>query len=102
MGRWPTSEASLVVELLLDRLHLYLAYEFEVWIIRARDLSRITAGEMGFMKRTVDYRHTSCDHKKNEQILKQLNTECKLTYLKLQGQNWKNHINRMNRKRNPR
>jgi hypothetical protein len=47
---------------------------------------------------------TSCtkgDHKRNEKVMEELKTEPVLEYTGKQRQNWRDHINRMDRRRIP-
>jgi len=48
-----------------------LLYGSETWTIKARDVRRITAAEMKYMRRTARYPWT--DYKTNAQIAKDLN-----------------------------
>jgi hypothetical protein len=48
-----------------------LLYSGENWTIKARDVTRVTAAEMKYMRRTA--RYTWTDHKTNTDIAKELN-----------------------------
>ncbi|KAJ4428526.1 hypothetical protein ANN_24570 [Periplaneta americana] len=56
-----------------------LCYGSETWTIRTKAESRLTAGEMRFMRRTAGY--TKWDRKKNEDILQELNVSSILDYI---------------------
>jgi hypothetical protein len=47
-----------------------LLYGSETWTIKARDVRRISAAEMKYMRRTAG--HTWTDYKTNKQIVKEL------------------------------
>jgi hypothetical protein len=47
-----------------------LLYVGETWTFKARDVRRITAAEMKYMRRTAGYTRT--DYKRNTQIAKEL------------------------------
>lgn len=57
-----------------------LSYGSEAWTLRQSDRSRITASEMRFMRRTAG--HSKMEHIKNEDILRELNMEPVLHYVK--------------------
>jgi len=48
-----------------------MLYGSENWIIKPRDISRITAAEMKYMRKTVGY--TWIDNKTNTEIARELN-----------------------------
>jgi hypothetical protein len=49
-----------------------LYYGSEIWTLTEQDKSRLKASEMKFLRRTAGY--TLLDHKKNEDVLQELNT----------------------------
>ena len=76
-----------------------LCYGSEAWTLRKRDESRLTACEMRFMRRTAGY--TKWDHKKNEDVLQELNISPVLDHIYRYQQNWKEHVSRMGSSRFP-
>jgi ABC-type ATPase involved in cell division len=70
------------------------------WTIKARDVIRITAAEMKYMRRTAGYIWT--DYKTNTQIAEELNITQILDKLLEYKRNWIQHVNRMPRNRLPR
>jgi hypothetical protein len=87
------------------RIHIYktlarpvLSYGSEAWTIRT-DEKRLIPAEMCFLRRTAEY--TCWDHKRNEDILTEIQisqiTEFKYQYRK----NWKEHVDRMSSDRIP-
>ena len=77
-----------------------LLYGSEIWTIKARDATRITAAEMKYMRRTAGYTWT--DHKTNTQTAKELKITPILDKLQEYKRNWIHHVNRMPRNRLPR
>jgi ABC-type ATPase involved in cell division len=65
--------------------------------IKARDVTRITAAEMKYMRRTAGYTWT--DHKTNTEIAKELNITPVLDKIQDYKRNWVQHVNRMPRNR---
>jgi hypothetical protein len=88
------------------RINLYntlappvLFYGSETWTIKTRDVSRITAAEMKYM-RTAGY--TWKDYKTNTQITKELKITQIVDKLLEYNRNWIQYVNRMPRNRLPR
>jgi len=77
-----------------------LLYASETWTIKARDVRRITAAEMKYMRRTAGYIWT--DYKTNGQIAKELKITPILDTLLEYKRNWIQHVNRMPRNSLPR
>ena len=65
--------------------------------MRNRDKSRIIASEMRFMRHRVGY--TKWDHKRNENILRELHIEPVFDYIHQYQNNWIQHVYRMPRTR---
>jgi len=76
-----------------------LLYGSETWTIKARDVRKITAAEMKYMRRTAGY--TLADYKTNTQIAKGLKITPNLDKLMEYKRNWIQHVNRMPRNRLP-
>jgi len=74
-------------------------YGSETWTIKAKDVRRITAAEMKYMRRTAGYTWT--DYKTNTQIAKELKIAPILDKLLEYKRNWIQHVNRMPRNRLP-
>jgi hypothetical protein len=72
----------------------------ENWTVKTRDVRRITAAEMKYMRITAGYTWT--DHKTNTQIAKELKITPILDKLLEYKRNWIQHVNRMPRNRLPR
>ena len=88
------------------RIHLYktlarpvLCYGSEAWTLRTIDEHRITAGEMKFMRFTAGY--SKWDHKRNEDVLKELRIQSVLQFIHSYQKNWHQHAQRMPRLRIP-
>jgi hypothetical protein len=77
-----------------------LLYGNETWTIKARDVRRITAAEMKYMRRTAGFTWT--DYKTNTQIAKELKITPILDKLLEYERNWLQHVYRMPRNRLPR
>ena len=77
-----------------------LLYGSETWTVKARDVRRITAAEMKYMRITAGYTWT--DYKTNTQITKELKIASILDKLLEYKINWIQHVNRMPRNRLPR
>jgi hypothetical protein len=71
----------------------------EAWMISKREESRITAAEMKFLRQTAGYTHM--DHRRNTDIMKELNTEQIMNFIPTYRANWKCHILRMPHSRIP-
>jgi hypothetical protein len=70
-----------------------LSYGSEAWTIRRTDERRLMSAEMCFLRRTAGY--TRWDHKRNEDILTELQIS-RITELIYQyRENWKEHVDRM-------
>jgi len=63
------------------------------WTITARDVRRITAAEMKYMRKTAGYNWT--DYKTNTEIAKILNITPVLDIIWDYRRNWIQHVNRM-------
>jgi ABC-type ATPase involved in cell division len=70
-----------------------LIYGREIWTL-TQDKSRLKASEIKFLRRTAGY--TLLDHKKNENILQELNTTPVLENITKYRHNWAKHVHRMN------
>jgi hypothetical protein len=69
-------------------------YGSETWTIKARDVRRITAAEMKYMKSTAGYIWT--DYKTNTLIAKDLKiTPILDKLLEYKRKNWKQHVDRI-------
>jgi hypothetical protein len=82
------------------RLNIYrplarpvLIYGSEAWTIRKTDEKRLQAAGMKFTRKTAGL--TLWDHKRNEQILKNLIIEPIFKFIQKYRANWKEHIERM-------
>ena len=67
--------------------------------MRINNINRITASEMKFMRATVGY--TRWDHKRNEDVLRELQLESVVHFINNYQLNWKNHVHRMSVNRIP-
>jgi hypothetical protein len=88
------------------RLNIYrtlarpvLVYGSEAWTIRKADEKILQAAEMKFMRKTAGL--TLWDHKRNEEILKNLKVEPISKFIQNYRANWKEHIDRMDSSRIP-
>jgi hypothetical protein len=88
------------------RLNIYrtlarpeLIYGGEAWTIKKTDERKLQAAEMKFMRKTAG--RTLWDHKRNEEILKNLKVEPISKFIQNYRANWKEHIERMNSSRIP-
>jgi len=77
-----------------------LLHGSEAWTITAKDVRRITAAEMKFMRKRAGYTWT--DYKTDTQITKELKLTPILDKLLEYKRNWIQHVNRMPRNRVPR
>jgi hypothetical protein len=77
-----------------------LLYGGETWTLREQDKSRTTAVEMKFMRKTA--KHTRQDHKINQEIMKELETNPVLEKINNHKEKWIQHAHRMERSRLPR
>jgi hypothetical protein len=76
-----------------------LIYGSKIWTLTQEDKSQLKASEMKFLRRTVGY--TLLDHKKNEDILQELNTTPVLEKITKYRHNWVKYVHRMNNSRFP-
>ncbi|KAJ4450125.1 hypothetical protein ANN_01532 [Periplaneta americana] len=76
-----------------------LSYGSEAWTVKNKDVSRITASQMRFMRATAGY--TRWDHKKNEDLMQELQIEPIMQFISKYQLQWKGHLERMNRCRIP-
>ncbi|KAJ4434022.1 hypothetical protein ANN_16341 [Periplaneta americana] len=74
-----------------------LCYGSEAWTLRKKDESRITANEMKFIRYTAGY--TKWDHKRNEDVMEELQLEPVINHVKHYQNNWIFHLHRMHRDR---
>jgi hypothetical protein len=77
-----------------------LFYGNETWTIKVRDVRRLTAAEMKYMRGTAGYTWT--DYKTNTQIAKELKITPIMDKLLEYKRNWIQHVNRMPCNRLPR
>jgi hypothetical protein len=78
---------------------LLLTYGSEAWTLRKADEKRLQAAKMTFMRKTADF--TLLDHKRNEEILRNLKVEPVSKFIQNYHANWKDHTERMNSNRIP-
>jgi hypothetical protein len=76
-----------------------LSYGSEAWIIRRTDERRLISAEKRFMRRTAG--HTRWDHKRNEDILTELQISQITEFIYQYRKNWKEHVDRMSSDRIP-
>jgi hypothetical protein len=74
-----------------------LIYGSEAWTIRKGNKRRLQAAEIKFTKKTVGF--TIWDHKRNEEILKNLKVKSVSKFIQNYRVNWKNHTERMDSNR---
>ncbi|KAJ4431469.1 hypothetical protein ANN_20067 [Periplaneta americana] len=72
-----------------------LSYGSEAWTVKNKDVSRITASVMWFMRATAGY--TRWDHKKNEDLMQELQIEPIMQFISKYQLQWEGHLERMNR-----
>jgi hypothetical protein len=75
-----------------------LSYGSEAWTIKKADEKQLQASKMNIM-RTAGY--TLFDHKRSEDILKELEIEPVITHVQNYRTYWRNHVRRMERVRIP-
>jgi hypothetical protein len=75
-----------------------ITYGSEAWTIRRSVRTRITANEIKFLRRTAGY--TKLD-KRNTEILRELKINSVLEHIDQCRNNWKQHVQRMDRSRIP-
>ena len=66
--------------------------ELALGTIRVNDINRITASEIKLMRATAGY--TRWDHKRNEDVLRELQLESVVHFINNYQLNWKNHVHR--------
>lgn len=76
-----------------------LLYGSEIWVLKQRDISRLRAAEMKYLRRTAGY--TLLDHKRNEDILQELNMQPLEEKITEYRNRWLEHISRMEAGRTP-
>jgi hypothetical protein len=76
-----------------------LIYGSEAWTIRKADEKRLQGAEMKFLRKTAGF--TLWDHKRNEEILKNLQVEPIFKFIQNYWANWKERIERMDSSRIP-
>jgi hypothetical protein len=69
------------------------------WTIRRTAERRFISAEMGFLRRTAGY--TRWDHKRNEDILTELQISHITEFICQYRKNWKEHVDRMSSYRIP-
>jgi hypothetical protein len=75
-------------------------YGSEAWTICKSDRTRVTAKEMTFLRRTAGY--TKLDKKRNTEILRELKINSVLEHIDQYRNNWKQRVQRIDRRRIPR
>jgi hypothetical protein len=70
-----------------------LSYGSEAWTIRRNYESRLISAEMCFLRRTAGY--TRWDHKRNEDILTELQMSQITVYIYQYRKIWKEYVNRI-------
>jgi hypothetical protein len=71
-----------------------LIYGSKIWTLIQQDKSLLKASEMKFLRRTTE--NNLLDHKKNEDLLQELNTTPVLEKITKYRHNWVKHVHRMN------
>lgn len=74
-------------------------YGSETWTMTKRDISRLQAAEMRFLRATAGYSLT--DRKRNTDIRKELNAENLIKKVEEYRSSWSQHVQRMNNDRIP-
>jgi hypothetical protein len=77
-----------------------LLYGSEASTLKEQNKSRIIGAAVKFPRKTAQY--TLCDHKKNQDIIKQLNTQSIIEKLNKYKNKCIQHVRRMDRSRLPR
>jgi hypothetical protein len=72
-----------------------LKYGGETWTLKEQNKSRITAVEITFLRKTIKY--TLPDHKRNQDIMKELKTQPVLEKINDYKHKWMQHVRRMGR-----
>jgi hypothetical protein len=70
-----------------------LSYRSEAWTIRRTDERRLSSAEMRFLRRTAGY--TRWDHKRNDDILTELQISQITEFMYQYRKNWKEHVDRI-------
>jgi hypothetical protein len=70
-----------------------LSYGSEAWIVRRTDERRLISAEMRFLRRTAGYTHW--DHKRNEDILTELQISHATEFIYHCRKKWKEHVDRI-------
>jgi hypothetical protein len=70
-----------------------LSYGSEAWTIRITDEKRLISAEMCFLRRTAGY--TRWDHKRNVDILTELQISQITGFIYQYRKNWKEHVDRI-------
>jgi hypothetical protein len=70
-----------------------LSYGSEAWTVRRTDEKRLISAEMRFLRTTAGY--TRWDHKRNEDILTELQMSQITEFIYQYRKNWKEHVDRM-------
>jgi hypothetical protein len=78
---------------------LVLSYGSEAWTVRRTDERRLISAEMCFLRSTAGY--TCWDHKRNEDILTELQISEITEFIYQYRKNWKEHVDRMSSDRMP-
>jgi hypothetical protein len=88
------------------RLNIYrtlarsvLIYGSEAWTIRKADEIRLQVAKIKFMRKTAGL--TLLDHKRNEEILRNLKVEPISKFIQNYRANWQEHVERMDSSRIP-
>jgi hypothetical protein len=76
-----------------------LPYGSEAWTIKRTDERRLMSAEMRFLRRTAGY--TRWDHKRNDDILTELQISQITEFVYKYRKNWKEHVDRMSSDRIP-
>jgi hypothetical protein len=79
---------------------LFVSYGSEAWTIRRTDERRLISAEMRFLRRTAG--DTRWDHKRNEDILTELQISLITEFIYQYRKNWKDRVDRMSSDRIPR
>jgi hypothetical protein len=70
-----------------------MPYGSETWTIRRTDERRLISAEMSFLRRTAGY--SLWDHKRNEDILTELQISQITGFIHQYRENWKEHVDRI-------
>jgi hypothetical protein len=86
-------------ETILKIYNTTFLYGLESWTLTALQRRRIEAAEMKLLRPLAGY--TLYDHKTNDSISRELQTECILDKIDEYGRNWLLHLQRMSQNRIP-